>query len=459
MLSLILLIAASISQRSIADNILGNLGGILEYDETYGFPTRIPIEFQTDFAANDQIDAIQEEVYFTYDVSGSAASYYSSHSLVIQSTGPPSGQLEIVFVPDFLTQTPKIGFYQLVVGIDMFYKNVAGDILMHMKTYAIDITLKGLEGSYLLGTSATIADHTQEVDSSQTHSDYATSAQPEDLVLEQAGNGNEPVAYGEDIVLHAGTIDTNYRVWLDTSNPIGVYDDPQMTNIIYEWPLGLVGDDTATTEEEATNLLVVRLTIVPVELYYLGSIYVKLTIQFRDTEGDLLRTRELFLLDDENIRESDPSSLGQALLSDSVRSKEGVLDRFNDTTTQKPVAKECSSEVVFDSVLKTSKRPPATDFMTRLSSESLITTALPWILLAAIVVLGLYCCCIYKTFAPVQNRYNNMHDVTKAIAEAEEESTWKGDDAYEEDLSSQRCHVYNYIDPLSTTDIIIEHSC
>ena len=75
----------------------------------------MPINFESDLVAKAEGSAGANEIYFTYAVSGTAATYYSGDSLSINNAGPGSnGEIQIDLTKN--GDAPPVGTYALTLA-------------------------------------------------------------------------------------------------------------------------------------------------------------------------------------------------------------------------------------------------------------------------------------------------------------------------------------------------------
>ena len=279
----VILLLGSQDVAVLADTQLGSFHGTVAYENTHGFPTIIPIEYESDYTAEDQGSAVDGEVYFTYSISGTGSSYYDDDSLTINDAGPGTGldfQLDLTKSSD----DPPIGVYTVSADVDMWYKNTtSGDILMHAKTYTVTVNLKGTEVIYSMDTANNGNAYTELVDD-ESKTISAVSPTPGDLELDQTGS---TPGFGDDVVLEVTTSDSDYKIWWDPLVPVEVFSDSDLEDKEYEWPISLIDSDHS--ESGASNTLEVRLESCPVAIYNLNDVYVQLGVVLRDAGGDIRR--------------------------------------------------------------------------------------------------------------------------------------------------------------------------
>ena len=271
------------------------------YDERNGLPIRIPIRYISDFdVASNQDQAEVDQIYFAVgDIQGNGGTSFYDSSLTTLTLIEPQevlttantssteeeGEFEIGLVLDAdvdIDEGLSAGTYQVAIRIEMHYKNTAGDILMHFETYRITITSDGTgQVSHTLQQGSTTVSSTTSTTSAFVIKD---SERPPDLRMVTSHQNQNAVKFGSPIEFAVATSLTKYKVWLDPSTPVKVFDSVSM-HPIYGWPSTAV--DAIVTETVATNKLKIALRDVPASFYEIpqSEIWIRLTVKFRGMEG------------------------------------------------------------------------------------------------------------------------------------------------------------------------------
>lgn len=181
--------------------------------------------------------------------------------------------------------SPDIDTYVFTLSVQMLYQNsgAAAAVLLYEKSYTITVQRQGTG----------VTDHSLSTgDGGTTTEDFTATAgsKMSPLVsiaspatgLSVTPNGG-PFASPAPIVLTAQSSEEFYKVWFSDTASVKVYTDLALSNLVYEWPSSLAA--SSTTIEDTADVTV-TLNSVPEALYDLGTIYVGLNVNFRDTEGD-----------------------------------------------------------------------------------------------------------------------------------------------------------------------------
>ena len=296
------LLLSAFAKQALALSELGAFGDITYSDE--GLPTEVNIAFTSDYAAVDT-PATDNDISFTAALSGTAwdGNYYTNQPTLAVTTGGGNAGTEgngnlAITLP---AAVPPVGEYTVILNVDMNIRNQGSPVLMHEKQYSITVNLIGQAKTVLLqttdaATTTTYAETTITDDKTAT----VVSPNPAGLLLAQVGTNT---AFGSDIVVKATNTDSGYKMWRDDAVVVKVYDNAAQDTLLYEWPEALV-EESSNSEvgtAAADNELTVTLKSAPVALYNQLSIFVEISISFRDLDGDV-RTRQLRLAggDDEH---------------------------------------------------------------------------------------------------------------------------------------------------------------
>ena len=258
--------------------------GTIVYEETYGFPIEVPVAFDSDFvAADDEGSAGNNEVYFFYEVSGTGATYYSADSMSVTDDAAGDNVGEVEFTLTKNGDVPPVGTYGVTIAVNMMMKSTCcADILQDFKAYTITVNVQGSETTQTVSTQGATGTFTEQT-LNGSHSGTTTSTLPTGLGVSQSGG---PVAYPNDLTIVASTSDIDYALWLDSTFAVKAYNDEVLSgaNLVYEWPSMYV--TAPTSEGTADGTLTIDLENVPVGLYNLGTVWLKIQVYYRDTTGD-----------------------------------------------------------------------------------------------------------------------------------------------------------------------------
>ena len=268
-------------------------------------PTSVSIDYVSDFGTA-QTSSTTDETWLEWSmVAGDT--YYS---------GSPPGTLSVDSSSQFtisLTRSgtdPTVGDYTVTLKVKLNYNNGGTEFLMDEVDYSFNVNVAGVASTTDISTPSAAntngnfnyADVTEDT----TGNGQVVSAIPGNLELAQVGG---TASFGEDITIQATTSTPGYTIWIDATENILASDDLTFDGSDYEWPNDAV-TSSVSSETGITNSVDITLKSVPAEVFNYGSVYVQLTVHFRDASND--SRRSLRSLDE------DGSSL-QSLNEDSIQ--------------------------------------------------------------------------------------------------------------------------------------------
>ena len=282
-----ILVLASVHQTHGATQ-LDTFGTVVYNANGDGLPTSVPISFDSDFPI-DQTTKSEGHMWVEWTLTENApGDLYNAinqdNDVAYTSLAAGTNNL-MTFTLAPSGTPPPVGVTTITLGVTIKYKNTATLTMnMHQKNFVITLTVTGSAATQELSTAdgSTTTTYTVQQGDDTNAGGVVSPLPASGLTLTQAGGG-AAVGWGSPIIVEAGTDDTNYKLWLDTSVNVEVYNAASGGDLLYVWPAALV--DAPTEEASASNNLSVTLNSVPVTLYNAGTVFVFLTIKFRDTEG------------------------------------------------------------------------------------------------------------------------------------------------------------------------------
>jgi hypothetical protein len=260
----------------------------------------IPVSFDTDF----DVDQSNKAVGYTYIewtlTEDSGYSLYNTvdqvNNLSFDSTSKGTGRVATFTVNPTSGNTPAVGStFVVTLGVTLKYVNTANlSLVMHSNIFTITLSIVGGENTQEVASTSTSTTAFSPATIDQPKSSLVATPAPPGLVLLPNGGS---VAYPSPIVVVANANDATVNLWLDDTGSVEIRDGAEVTDtLLYVWPKSMVSA-TATTETPNTSSITITLHSVPVTLYNQGTIYVFLTVKFRDTEGDRRALRGLQLME------------------------------------------------------------------------------------------------------------------------------------------------------------------
>lgn len=279
-----ILVTASVRQAHGATQLV-DFGTVVYNGNGDGLPTSIPISFDSDFPI-DQPGKTLGSAWVEWTLTeNSGATLYNAinqdSNVAFTSTAAGPGNV-MTFTLSPTGTPPPVGVTLVTLDVTIKYKNAAATMNMHQKLFKITITVVGSTATQALSTGqgSSTTTYTVQQGTGTATGGVLTPLPNVGLTLVQSGTA---VAWGSPIIVQTSTTDANYKLWLDTSQTIEVYDAATAGNLLYVWPSALI--TAPTLEGAASNSLAITLNSVPVTLYNKGTVYIFLKIKFRDTEG------------------------------------------------------------------------------------------------------------------------------------------------------------------------------
>jgi hypothetical protein len=321
------------SSKSYSANLQSQLNGFVNtviYNSN-GLPTSVDVGFQTDFTI-DQVGKQVGDVYVAWTLSetgtGDLYSPISQDSDITLDSTNPASATTITFTLTPSGTSPSVETFDVILDASLMYVNTNDyTVEMFRQQYKITVTVTSVDpiatNPPSLATPAVIPSNVYSPGTTDTTKVASVlSPVPQNLNLVASG---APFAHPHPIVVMASTTDTNYKVWHASATSILIRDGSSPTSmLLYEWPAGLVSA-TSTAESGSTSSVTVTLNDVPTAIYNQGTIYIHLTVKFRDVHGGRRGLRRLERMEDGittktmvipvdlvpmDVKESDDSVLG-----------------------------------------------------------------------------------------------------------------------------------------------------
>jgi hypothetical protein len=256
-----------------------------------GLPTSVYVDFETDFTIN-QVGKHTGDVYVAWTLSetGTGDLYNAisqDNDIAFDNTDPASAST-IIFTLTSSGTSPSVETFDVILDATLKYVNTDDyTIEMFRQQYTITVTVTSIDPVATSAPALSIQAGTTSNSYSPGTTDTAkgvsvASPLPPNFSLAASGGG---FAHPDAIVVVASTSDTNYKVWHDTATTIQVRAGSAPTStLMYEWPNGHALA-TATQESGSTNSVTFTLASVPTEVYNAGTVYIHLTVKFRDVQA------------------------------------------------------------------------------------------------------------------------------------------------------------------------------
>jgi hypothetical protein len=267
---------------------LGDFGTIVYTTPGDGMPTSVPVSFKSDFPM-DQSNRAEGSAWIEWTLAENATDVdlYQSRTentdLAYASTGATQSNVA-TFTLKRTALPPPVGVTKITITAAIYYKNSATvTVKMHEKIYEITLTATGTANTTVTSTTntASVTTFTAGTGAGTANGTVVTPLPVGGISFAQEGGA---VAFGSPIVLTASSTDVNYRLWLDTTGAVEIYNSAGVGGtLLYTWPAALVS--ALTVETGSSNSLSITLNSVPADLYNAGNVFVSLKIKFRDVEG------------------------------------------------------------------------------------------------------------------------------------------------------------------------------
>jgi len=274
--------------ESEAATELDGFGTVVYQTPGDGMPLSVPINFKSDFPM-DQSTRAEGNAWIEWTLAEDAAGVelydarIENTDLTYGSTAASQSNLA-TFTLGRTAIPPPIGVTKITITASLYYKNSGTvTVKMHEKIYEITLTATGTFNTAVTSTTST-ASATAFVTGTGTGTATGTVVTPLPVGGISFAQTGPAVAFGSPMLVTASSTDTNYRLWLDTTGAVEIYNSAGVgATLLYTWPAALV---TATTVESgSSNTLLITLNSVPADLYNAANVFVSLKIAFRDVEG------------------------------------------------------------------------------------------------------------------------------------------------------------------------------
>lgn len=201
--------------------------------------------------------------------------------------------------------TPAVGAYTVIVSAKLKYQNGAVDpddvVVMDFVKYTFNVNVAGGESSSTVDSSAgsTSGSFTNggATDEETSTGSVGSVFPPEGITLVQSSTNT---ALDADLVITASVTGGDaaagaYTMWIDPTEAISMDTAATFaTADLYEWPDWAASSDQSTQIADNADVAV-TLTSIPVKFYNAGSVFVQLTVHFRDqsagADPDAIRAR------------------------------------------------------------------------------------------------------------------------------------------------------------------------
>lgn len=196
----------------------------------------------------------------------------------------------ITFTLSRTANAPRIATYIFSISAKLMYQNTASlAVVMYERTYDVTVQRQGTGvNDYQLDTTGgTNTDSFTATAGSKSSPLFPVASPATGLSLSPVGG---PYASPAPIILNAASTDPFYKVWFSDPASVKVFSDAGLATLRYEWPAALVSSSTMV---EDTADVTITLNSVPEALYDMGTMYVALNINFRDTSGDTRALRRM----------------------------------------------------------------------------------------------------------------------------------------------------------------------
>lgn len=250
-------------------------------------PTDISIQYISDFGQAVTSSA-SGKVWVEWSMTNGNAYY----------TGSPPGALTVDSTTQFsiaLTRSgaaPVVGDYAIVLNIKLWYHTAETDFKMDEVDYTFNVNIAGAASSTIVstGSGATTGGsfNAPSITENSVGNGSVVSAAPS-ISLAQSGSN---VAVGSDVILLATTASGTHTLWVVPTDPVIASGDTTFDESDYEWPNPAVASDV-TSETGTQSTVTIHLKSVPVEVFDLQTIYIRLTVHYRDISHDFGTRRAL----------------------------------------------------------------------------------------------------------------------------------------------------------------------
>ena len=267
---------------------LGDFGTVVYNTAGDGMPSSVPIIFKSDFPL-DQVNRAIGSAWIEWTLAEDAVDVELYESRVentdLAYLATIASQNNVAtFTLRRTTIPPPVGVTKITITASLYYKN-SGTVTMkmHEKIYQMTLTATGTFNTTVTSTTST-ASVTAFVTGNSTGTANGTVVTPLPVGGISFTQTGPAVAFGSPMLVTASSTDPNYRLWLDTTGAVEIYNSAGVGGtLLYTWPAALV---TATTAESgSSNTLLITLSSVPAAMYNYANLFVSLKIAFRDVEG------------------------------------------------------------------------------------------------------------------------------------------------------------------------------
>lgn len=251
-------------------------------------PTTITIDYVSDFGQAETATS-QGKAWLEWSMINGDTYYEATPgTLTVQS----ATQFTLTLARSGVDPT-GVGDYMIGIKVKLWYNNGGQEFQMDEVDYTFIVNIAGAPGSTLVhtttGATTSGSFSVPTVEETDVGIGEITSPTPT-ITLAQTGSN---VAFGTDIVLEATTGSSSHTLWVDpTENIIASANLNFADELDYEWPnTAVTSSVSADSSPTTTTTVTVNLKSIPVAIFELGTIYVQLTVHFRDNSNDARRTR------------------------------------------------------------------------------------------------------------------------------------------------------------------------
>jgi hypothetical protein len=222
--------------------------------------------------------------------------YYSGVPVVASDPAITATQFQVDF--DRTANLPPTGDYTILMAVRLEYNNNGDIVVMDAAEYTFTVNVAGSESSAVYnsgsGSSVTGGYTNADVAETETASGTVVSAPPASLDVGHTSGGAN---LQDDIVLTAqitGDDIADFTLWLETGDQVRMDSSVLFTTDPYVWPAAaMVIEAGKDAEVSGTSSVTLTLKSVPVYLYNSGTVFVEMTVHYRDESNDLGARRAL----------------------------------------------------------------------------------------------------------------------------------------------------------------------
>lgn len=272
-------------------------GPQVTYEAGTGLPLTVPIVFDSDIGIGAPDTVGNAWVVWSWTETENenlfAVVADSTSGTTFSTSAAPIDNGIVTFALSRTGNMPRIDTYTFTLAAKLMYQNTASlpAVLLYERSYTITVQRKGTAATETLNSGGSGSTNAFDaVDQTAPTSLFPLASPATGLSLVAQGGA---VSSPAPIVLYADSTEPYYKVWMSDTASVKVFSDAGLSTLKYEWPASLVASSSTAESLDAVDDVTITLKSVPEAIYDMGTIYIALNVNFRDTEGGRRNLRRL----------------------------------------------------------------------------------------------------------------------------------------------------------------------